>query len=294
MEKWGKYEKCEKCNKKTEKAILTKVKNIYNSLFIPYLSKKIPRKISKYDKYIITYNINIDISYIYFTRYNDRNQCFLISKNGVYCTIHRFKDDIFKGNTLLQGHYYNNMFVVNDIINYDNKIQVTPIYQRISLCNNILDYKYIYDPVLSSHKIILMDFVESKFIYSLWSNHRFLKYSPIINGLIFHLINNFDRDQCIVIDNIKYCDFNTISYKNRQNCEDIKHNIYNGKNKEFEMVITDLPDVFRLYNGYKYYGLACVPNKKISLYLRKITCDKKNINILCQYSTQYQGWIPNK
>lgn len=182
-----------KCNNVISGAILGRLIDYYNvNLSLPNNGKLIKtvsnqsefKEINRQQQYITSFYIDIPRSYIFLTRNKNKNQCFLITENAVQFENHRFADVAYSNDILLEGYQTEDLFLVEDIIIHENHVLNTSIDRRLHILNDLLDHKYVYDPILSTSKIILMDYVSHNYIKDFWQNYRLKQsYSNAIRGL---------------------------------------------------------------------------------------------------------------
>uniref|UniRef100_A0A6C0J7U2 mRNA capping enzyme adenylation domain-containing protein n=1 Tax=viral metagenome TaxID=1070528 RepID=A0A6C0J7U2_9ZZZZ len=292
----------EKLNDNVSTAITKRLRDYYKvNLFEPYLrsyknmNENMKSNLIKYD-HLVCFNIDLPLSYLFLTTNNNKNQCVLLTQNGMYECYHRFKDHVYTDNTLFIGFVLDNLFIISDLVIYKNKTLNTPLYDRISHCNDMIDNDYIHDPIMCQKEIKVMDYIDYDYIDSMWSIHRLgLSYCKKITGLIFIPTNN--NINC-VIQKIHACNYTQSKELNTS----ILSPIIPIKCPKIKMICffvkaTDITDVYELHimdcnNNLVKYDIAGVPNKEISNKLRSLLSSSKGEYMLCEYDDKFMRWIP--
>lgn len=311
-------------NKVVNDAIINRLSQYYGlTLFKPHLRNNVhlfKQDIIDYN-HIVHFNINLPLSYLFLTKNKHNNQCLLITNSVIYECFQRFKDYVYDQDILLVGYYYPNtkQFLVLDLVISNNVIERSNIIERIQKCNMIMYYDYIYDPILSSFDISVLDYVEYNFIESLVNEHLpKLSYNNVVDGLVFVPT---DRSQdCIIInlkDNQNSSDSQLMGINNNSTADnnpkcDVNLQLTSQSSRNEELSITDSPkctsanflvkstelsDVYELYlrdskfNLHKY-DTAGVPDATVSTYLRELFLDKNQHVMKCVYNKDFKRWVP--
>ena len=282
-------------------AIVGKLQTYYHlQLFKPYRKTylKLTNEGNLKHDYLIRYMLNIPKSYIYTTVYNGVKLCFHIVNNQditLYSVKHRFSEDLFNGDMLLEGTLIDDMspiFLVDDIIIYDGCTVELLLDEKLKLLNEIIDTKYRPDPVMDPCTVILADHIEANYFCSFMETYlHTLSYAQYVNGIVLVPLTQCQTNLiCNVLPPIEQIVLHNI-----------KHNIVVEKPKLytfcFNVAKTDIPDVYQLYIGdgtkLNYYEQACVPDKETSLRLRNIFKTKNFSTMTCYYNNVLQHWIPH-
>ena len=113
-------------------------------------------------KLVYSYHLcDIPTSYLYMSKHSQRNQTVLFQPAAgggydVYTTIQRFDQSVFDADILLEGQLSQSTvieqqtFLVSDIVMYKGRLlNRTPLYKRMQLCNRLIDYYHVHDPILA-------------------------------------------------------------------------------------------------------------------------------------------------
>ena len=74
-----------------------------------------------------------------------------------------------------------------------------------------------------------------------------------------------------------------------------KYSYYvNGKKKIFNIQKTNITDVYNLLENDKRFGIACIPNLKLSSYFQEKIKDNTSKKCECIFNSYYNSWIPVK
>jgi hypothetical protein len=244
--------------------------------------------------YLIRYLLNAKKSYIYATLYNGIKFCFHIVDDKLYSVKHRFSEDLFLGDTLLEGSlvtaagkaYY---FLVDDIIVYDGHTIDMHLEDKLKLLNEIIDTKYRADPVMDPCRILLADHVEAKYFRSFMEDYlQNLPYKDCVEGIVFVPLEGQANLTC----NILPIAGQTVRKTTKDSIivADPKTTICN-----FLVEKTEIPDVYNLYinaGAKSYYDQACVPDKATSLMLYNTFKHTYTCIMRCNYNAHLRGWTP--
>jgi hypothetical protein len=233
------------------------------------------------------------ISYLFLTTDKNRNQCIHIKNHKAHECWHRFKDDLYQGDTLMCGYLLDDFFLISDIIIYDRKVQRQVTHERISLCNKLIDYSYIYDPILGSGKVSVMEHTEYGHMVDFWRHRKSLPYQGIIDGLLFRS----DRSTLVMrdisdTDEVRPLDSPSVAAGTK-----VSSKVEEGKRLCFLVRSTDVSDVYDLYlaaadGSLVRYDTAGVQGKETSVMLREQIRTGRDQCMICEYRTTFKRWIP--
>lgn len=249
-------------------------------------------------------NKGTDLVYLFLTRNKGNNQCLYISikqgKFNIESTVHRFDRSVHQNDTLFVGYRLGDIYLITDVLIYENQVCNRDIDQRIRLCNEIIDNEYIHDPIMSSELIKVQEYIEYDFIHSFWTIYRTTlpkRYQEAIKGLVFaplgnninYIIVNPDTEITSVCSNTKLVKDESAKESSRINT---------SRSWCFLVKPTERSDVYNLYlrcpsrhGELIKYDIANVPDREISTMLRK-QVGEKGIVMVCYYDQQFSRWTP--
>ena len=251
-------------------------------------------------EYLVNYNINKPLSYMYLTKYQGITFCYYIvgtdrNDTKIYSTMQRFGTELFEKEMIFEGYLLKDMFLVNDLVVHEGHTINKPLEVRIKIINEILNYKYQPDPVLDNYKVVLKDYVEYPYIQSFCSDYmNKVSYKDYIDGIVFSPLGSCDTH--LLVNNTKV--------KPGEPSKNENHNkltiVENPKKQKLCFLVknTGKPDVYHLYlrtgkgNETKYYDIASVPDKESSTMLKKMV--KTQRIMICKYDSRehMKRWQP--
>lgn len=278
-----------------------KVKNHYQ-IRLPHFRRYVPYSqdiILKY-QHIIHFNIDKEYSYLFLTRDKGRNISVYFRETGdVTVCHHRMDDALYKGDTLFIGYHIDKKFLIEDILIHNGTVLNTEIDTRIKTCNYIIDYQYVYDPILCQDQLLLIDYIGYQYLQSFWTDYRLkLPYCRYITGIVFVPLGQ-SLECCKVYLNPD----SDIGLGN--DVPDLKPSIsFSDPNKKYGCFIvesTEKSDIYKLYlRDYKgnrvYIDIASVPDSQLSLKLYEMFRYQTITSciMICEYDTRFKRWIPLK
>ena len=247
---------------------------------------------------------------------------------------YRFHESLYKG-TVFEGELLKNnkndwSFIINDILIYKTKAPNLNLITKIKLIYTILDEYYIKDENIDVCSLYIKQFFHPKDLNYMYNKLiRNIKYK--VKGIIFNQVtynnkivfnfNNFnvsntkfnfprksdsyltslnqekklleeiEKNNCSL--NIK--DEEDILLDLLDNIDETEH-IKNDKEYQFEIEITDKPNVYYLYcnkNKQRHkHSIARIDTLECSTMLYNYFKKKKNNYVICAYSIEYKKWIP--
>lgn len=292
------------------------------------------------DKYYFMPNYEGSVNIIIFFKYLNYYYSFAINKrelisnpndiNNIQLIPIKFRTSkkIYDG-TVLEGILtcYNNIkkIIVTNVYMLGGKSHTNTNYNKIMNFEKVLNLLKCDDSIND----ILIDTCK---LYNLNLLRTYIKdgiASEInkVNGLIFihddhdhkliYLFDDKDKNDHLTLTNKKH--FNTgVNVKNsnvssNKDMSNMIHkslNTYDGDKKSFEMVMTDIPDVYKLYilisciekNNNKiikkiikrYCNYAYVPDIHCSKLCKNLLKDNNKIIVLCTYDEKVKKWKPIK
>jgi hypothetical protein len=284
--------------------MLAKLKQHYHSLD---LSGRIDQVKNEYNDikiktYLVTLNLNLPVVYLYLTKTNGINRCYYESPVGgdryTMTDNHRFDDELFDKEVLFSGYLFENTYIVENVLLYRKDfIEKEPLYDRLSLINELLDHFYVPDPVIETHKIMCKDYVEYEYLLSFLKEYaNNLPYAKHINGLRFCPVEP-GRD--ILIDDMS----RLIPSQNSPIAPGSyidRHKIVPNPKIDtcvFNVRTSNKPDVYELYmndkyGNLRYYDIACIPNNVVSQKVRSIVSGTRK-RFLCVFNREFGRWTPD-
>lgn len=291
-------------NTRIRDRIMNKLEHEYHlSMFKPY--GKTYRHVTKEEEmndildyeHLINYKIKEPLTYLYLTEsfayYIQSDQNTKTVK--ITATIQRFDPELFQKDNLFEGYLLDKIFLVEDIVIHNGNIVNLNLEDRIKLINEILDYKHRPDPVLDTHRVILKDYVEYKYLRSFLTDYMLeLDYAQYIDGVVFSPLGKCPIH--IIMDN------NTIIHGSMpEQCavQSERCDIIENPKKDtacFVVKSTNKPDVYELYLNHegilKYYDIASVPDRKTSAMLKTAFKHHDKLIMICVRS-HIKRWTPD-
>lgn len=217
-----------------------------------------------------------------------------------------YKGTIFDGKLLSKNKKH--IYLIQDCyLLMNNKLMNTELSQKLNTLDSILckqfskktcsnfslklNKLYNYDSLEKLiKKIIPKISIESFYIQGLIF---FPKYSGI--NIIFVENKKADLPSAQInnndLENIQKESINII-----RNLSDFLKNrsySYENNNKKKQLIIkTNIPDVYEVWNNNQKYGIAHIPNMKISHYCQSIFSNSDKAFMNCVYYNQFKKWIP--
>lgn len=227
---------------------------------------------------------------ILLTIYNNRKYCILIDQNipnkiKMILIKQRFSDNLYN-NTLLDCELLldkrNNWnILIFDIIMLENKIVTESFDKKYEIINNIIENNYVND------KFIQLCNIKKKKVYMFNDlvnliNNNLYNSDYLVSGIIF-----------VTDENYLLLNFNNKVYQN--NNQKVETNI-NKANRNFEMRITNLPDIFELYDENNKIGIASISTLELSELCNSVFKKTNNNKTFfeCKYNSQFEKWEPVK
>lgn len=227
---------------------------------------------------------------ILLTIYNNRKYCILIDQNipnkiKMILIKQRFSDNLYN-NTLLDCELLldkrNNWnILIFDIIMLENKIVTESFDKKYEIINNIIENNYVND------KFIQLCNIKKKKVYMFNDlvnliNNNLYNSDYLVSGIIF-----------VTDENYLLLNFNNKVYQN--NNQKVEINI-NKSNRNFEMRITNLPDIFELYDENNKIGIASISTLELSELCNSVFKKTNNNKTFfeCKYNSQFEKWEPVK
>lgn len=213
---------------------------------------------------------NKKLCYLYLINYLSTNFCLLIvpidNSYKIYSVKYRFIDHLFKG-TLFECEYDNDSIEIINLLIHNGKIINIDIKSILKNINEIINYKFIPDPILDFKKLSLKSIVTFNYLRSL------------INGRNIDIICRFnDNVRIMIIPG----PFDTKIYKEKDNLTE-----YLDTNKilNFKLKKTNKSDIYYLNDIY----LADVSTVEISKFLKTIP---DGSIVKCKFNKNFNRWTP--
>lgn len=111
-------------------------------------------------RFLIRQSLPSEVTYLFIM---PGNNTYYVDSRGTKGCIHRFDSKL--QNTVFSGYMIDGVFYVEDCVVKNGKINKDPLCERLYYCNVTLDHMYVYDPVLSSNKIEMLEYVEPENIF---------------------------------------------------------------------------------------------------------------------------------
>lgn len=282
------------------KAIIRKIEERHGIPLI-YHGVDVPNFTGHQSGQVVTYNIDHVISYLYVTTNNTKNQCIHIEAKGVDSSCSevylRFKDEAHRG-TLFTGYLIDMRFYVLDMLVHNGVTLSKTFYDRISLCNQTLDYSYKHDPILCDIRVSIIPYTEYRHAISFWAQRPC---RSKITGLLFTNANGI-RSRVIIADDISQVG-STSKGSGNANASKVSGDAMASKGvlREprkgkacFRVKATSTSDVYELYlDGLdRVYDTAGIQDSETSLMMRKLHIPRDGYCMLCQYNPKFKRWIP--
>jgi len=304
--------------------ILNKLERYYHlKLFVPYgktyevvhgngsssLKNSQQSDIVKYP-HLVSYKLDLSLSYLYLTEYNDVPFCYYIIQRpdagvDIFSTVQRFSPELFKPDTLLEGYLIDGngsgsrIFVVEDLVVHKGRTTNMILDDRIRTVNNILDYHHQPDPVLDNYRIVFKEYVSYKYLRSFLTDHwQELSYKQHVIGVVFSPLGNSVVHK--VQTNIQFGDTEPEPASVAHSLErSLEPRTYRAC---FLVKPTSKPDVYNLYlrsakGELVHHDIASVPDAKTSAMLKELfrSSDAGDKRImLCRYDNRphIKRWLP--
>ena len=227
---------------------------------------------------------------ILLTIYNNRKYCILIDQNipnkiKMILIKQRFSDNLYN-NTLLDCELLldkrNNWnILIFDIIMLENKIVTESFDKKYEIINNIIENNYVNDKFIQLCNIKTKKIYMFKDLVNLINNNLYNS-DYLVSGIIF-----------VTDENYLLLNFNNKVYQN--NNQKVETNI-NKANRNFEMRITNLPDIFELYDENNKIGIASISTLELSELCNSVFKKTNNNKTFfeCKYNSQFEKWEPVK
>ena len=227
---------------------------------------------------------------ILLTIYNNRKYCILIDQNipnkiRMILIKQRFSDNLYNNTLfdceLLLDKRNNWNILIFDIIMLENKIVTESFDKKYEIINNIIENNYVND------KFIQLCNIKKKKVYMFNDlvnliNNNLYNSDYLVSGIIF-----------VTDENYLLLNFNNKVYQN--NNQKVEINI-NKSNRNFEMRITNLPDIFELYHENNKIGIASISTLELSELCNSVFKKTNNNKTFfeCKYNSQFEKWEPVK
>jgi hypothetical protein len=227
---------------------------------------------------------------ILLTIYNNRKYCILIDQNipnkiKMILIKQRFSDNLYNNTLfdceLLLNKRNNWNILIFDIIMLENKIVTESFDKKYEIINNIIENNYVND------KFIQLCNIKKKKVYMFNDlvnliNNNLYNSDYLVSGIIF-----------VTDENYLLLNFNNKVYQN--NNQKVEINI-NKSNRNFEMRITNLPDIFELYDENNKIGIASISTLELSELCNSVFKKTNNNKTFfeCKYNSQFEKWEPVK
>ena len=227
---------------------------------------------------------------ILLTIYNNRKYCILIDQNipnkiRMILIKQRFSDNLYNNTLfdceLLLDKRNNWNILIFDIIMLENKIVTESFDKKYEIINNIIENNYVND------KFIQLCNIKKKKVYMFNDlvnliNNNLYNSDYLVSGIIF-----------VTDENYLLLNFNNKVYQN--NNQKVEINI-NKSNRNFEMRITNLPDIFELYDENNKIGIASISTLELSELCNSVFKKTNNNKTFfeCKYNSQFEKWEPVK
>lgn len=236
---------------------------------------------------------------LFLSTYKNKNYCIFINKKNDIMVISRFRFniDLFNGTLfdgeLLKDKNNNWVYIINDISYYKGENIITKnFYERSNLIKNILKNEYQNDEELCVCTIYYKEYFELKYIKDICKNYiNNIDYKS--SGLLFKNINNYSENYLYIFPECRS------DIKEKFSNIDEKIEINNKNSCIFNIVKTNLPDIYELYINNNYntlekYAIAGVLNIDMSKKLKKLFNDNyiEYIKFECEYNKKFKKWIP--
>ena len=163
----------------------------------------------------------------------------------------------------------------------ENKIVTESFDKKYEIINNIIENNYVND------KFIQLCNIKKKKVYMFNDlvnliNNNLYNSDYLVSGIIF-----------VTDENYLLLNFNNKVYQN--NNQKVEINI-NKSNRNFEMRITNLPDIFELYDENNKIGIASISTLELSELCNSVFKKTNNNKTFfeCKYNSQFEKWEPVK
>jgi hypothetical protein len=260
---------------------------------------------------------------LFLTKYEHKNNSIFINKKkgDMIMVRFRFDNDIFN-NTLFDGELIKNnknewVYVITDIISYTNEYvsKSRTLSERRKLLKDIIENKYSKDETINFCHIDIKKYFNLKYLDDIYQ--RYISSVPYkCSGVYFQHIENYNKGFMYIFPEFRTSNQQNTTQNITQNAiqndvhqQSISKNIIQqvipkkldtepDRKYPFDFFVkkTDLPDIYQMFyyrgNNLVNYGYLGVPNIEISKLLLNIFTSDDNIKIKCEYSENFNKWIP--
>ena len=310
-------------NDREKKTILDNLKINFNIDFMQnnfIFSNKLNNMLTR-NEYLVSCITQGNKYYLYLTKFQNENYTILIdsklTNNHKYPKIliiqQNFKDYLYN-NTLFTGELVkikNNdwVFVINDLLIYDNKSVTLSIVKKLRILYNILENDYLYDKNIHLFIININKYFNIKNIKYIFDDYiknlnyitHGLRFTPILTKLPtvdlyfkkHYQYNNTPVKQEVITK--------SPHYKNTQYTNTTKSPDYNTTKSNiieyiFEIRKTQYPNIYGLYciydNELKKHSIARVDTLECADFITELLLNKECAIVKCIYCEKFTKWIP--
>lgn len=235
----------------------------------------------------LTHNINFS-DYLITTKDENVLYLLLITINNIkyslfynntltefYSVKIRFHKSLYNG-TLIRGNIFKNksecwIFYLSDIYFYKSSyINKNKLSNRIKILANIIKNEYVFDDFMNSCHLQLKSYFLLNHLEFINKENEFL-FIPEYNNMKTYYIK-IGRE-------IK---------KEKQLDDGLKY-------RSFKIINTNIPDVYELFDNKKFHSIACVAKFATSTMLKSLFKNNelnKDIIVKCEYSKNFNAWVP--
>lgn len=270
-----------------------------SELHYQYLNENTLHMLKKYTYRIALNTFGIKY-YLLLMNYQNKNYNIFINKKNEDMIIVNFNfPSALYNMTLFDGELIkdkNNewVYVVSDIFIYNN-LNIRTEYtltKRINVLNQIFD-KFIPENI-NHCRIDLKEYFTLDYIDDLYKSYiPSIPYK--ISGFYFQEENDISKSLMYIFPENRNTKVSQINENNNDklSMNSIKHtNIDTSKPTIFEVIKTNLPDIYELHkNGSKLF-YAGVPDMSTSQRLSKTFINSNKLMMKCIYNKDFNKWIP--
>lgn len=260
--------------------------------------------------HLVTLHLDLPVVYLCLTKTKGINRAYYEPDD--FTDHHRFDEELYQKETVFMGYVFENTYIVEDIcVHLGVSVSNMPITQRLTMINNIIDHRYVPDPVIETRKIVSKDYVEYEYLRSFIEQSRSLPYARHITGLRFCPIN---AGRPIIVNDTTELKADGVAIRHNGGGKTAtapgmgtyagRHTIVTNPKIDtcvFSVRKTDKPDVYELYltdttGTLRYYDIACIPDKKTSQRVKTIRPLQTSFNfnrISCVFNREFGRWTPN-